>query len=111
MGKYRALVDRALVGHFADIERRRVGEQNGAGDAARRAAARGDKRIEQTGERGHHSWVGKQSLGRSVRRKIGRELTAGVEIGKNQRRDFVAVRARHDHVPHQRGKMRNERGA
>src|ERR1700685_4663867 len=38
--KHRALVDGTLVGHLADIERRQLGEQDGAADAARRGAAR-----------------------------------------------------------------------
>src|SRR5580704_9579414 len=38
--KYRALVDGTLVGHLADVERRQFGEQDGAANAARRAAAR-----------------------------------------------------------------------
>src|ERR1700722_17826128 len=37
--KYRALVDGTLVGHLANVERRQFGEQDGAADAARHAAA------------------------------------------------------------------------
>jgi len=40
MRKHRALVDRSFVGYFADVKRGRLGKQNGAGDARRRAAAR-----------------------------------------------------------------------
>ena len=40
MGEHRALVDRSFVGDLADIERWRFGEQNGAADAGRSAAAR-----------------------------------------------------------------------
>src|SRR5580704_7083863 len=44
--KHRALVDGTLVGHLADVERRQFGEQDGAADAARRAAARLQQGIE-----------------------------------------------------------------
>jgi hypothetical protein len=40
MRKDRALVDGAFVGHLADIERRRLGEQCDADHTGRRAAAR-----------------------------------------------------------------------
>ena len=40
MGKYGTLVDRSFVGDLADVERRRLDEQNGPADPRRGAAAR-----------------------------------------------------------------------
>ena len=110
MRKHRALIDRAFVGHFADVERRRFGEQDGAADAGGRAAARLRQRVEEARESAH-ARIGQQRRDGSIRREIGRKLAAGIEIGKNQRGDFVAVGAGQHHVAHQRREMRDERRA
>src|SRR6202044_2079277 len=59
--KYRALVDGTLVGHLADVERRQFGKQDGAADAARRAAARLQQGVEQAREFGAYALVREQS--------------------------------------------------
>src|SRR5580700_1769802 len=87
--KHRALVDGALVGHLADVERWQFGEQDGAADAARRAAARLQQRVEQSAEFGPHARIGQQDRNGSIGREIGRQLAAGVRIGKHQRGDVV----------------------
>src|SRR5580692_2415906 len=82
--KHRALVDGTLVGHLADVERRQLGEQDDAADAARRATARLQQGVEEAGEFGAHALVGEQSSDRSVGGEIGRKLAAGVGIRKHQ---------------------------
>ena len=86
MGEHRALVDRALVGHFAGIERRRLGEQDGAADAVRAAGAAAAKRVEQAREFLAHARIGDACGGRRIGGEAGRKLAAGVEVGKDQRR-------------------------
>ena len=83
-------------------------QQDHARDAARRAACRGEKCIEPSAELGHHTRVGKQQSRRYIRGRAGRDFAAGVEIGKYQRRDLVAVGPGEHDVARQRGKMRNE---
>src|SRR5580700_3517629 len=109
--KHRALVDGTLVGHLADIERRQLGEQDGAANAARRAATRLQQRFEQAREFGAHACIGHQGRNRSIGGEIGRQLAAGIGIGKHQRGDVVAVGAGQHHVAHQGRKMRDEGGA
>src|SRR5271170_8439242 len=72
--KHRALVDGTLIGHLADVERRQFGEQDGAADAVRRAAARLQQRVEQARELGAHARVREQGSDGSIGREIGREL-------------------------------------
>src|SRR5580704_17645497 len=109
--KHRALVDGTLVGHFADIERRQLGEQNGAADAARCATARLQQRVEEAREFAAHALVGELSGDGSVGREIGRERPAGIGIWKHQRGDVVAVGAGQYHIAHQRREMCDERSA
>ena len=68
MRKHRALVDRALVGHLAGVERRRLGEQDGAADAGRGAGAGRSERIEQAREFAAHARIGEHC----GRRRVGR---------------------------------------
>src|SRR5580693_9253118 len=109
--KHGARVDGTLVGHLADIERRQLGEQDGAANAARRTAARLQQSVEEAREFAAHALVGEQSGDGSIGREIGCELAAGVGIGKHQRGDVVTVAAGQHHIAHQRCKMRDERGA
>src|SRR6202030_3071544 len=109
--KHRALVDGTLVGHLADIERRQFGEQDGAADAARRAAARLQQRVEEAREFGAHAPIGEQSGDGGIGRETGRQLAAGIGIGKHQRGDVVAVGAGQHDVAHQRRKMSDESSA
>src|SRR5580700_8852715 len=111
MRKHRALVDRTLVGHFADIEGRRLGEQNSAHDAVRRAARRLCERPKQACELRSHPRMGEHRRSGRVGGKVGRKLVAGVEIGKHQRRHIVALGAREHHVAHQRRALSDEGGA
>src|SRR5580658_10252011 len=109
--KHRTLVDGTLVGHLADVERRQFGEQDGAADAARRAAARLQQRVEEARELGAHARVGEQNGDSSIGGETGRQLAADIGIGKHQRGNVVTVRAGQHHVAHQQCEMGDESSA
>ena len=111
MREHRPLVDRSFVGYFADVERWRFGEQDGAADAGRSAAARLREGFEQLRELIAHARVGNDSRRRCIRGQIGRQFAARFDVGNNQRGNVVAIRSGQNHITHQRRAMRDERRA
>ena len=107
MLQHRALVDRALVGDFAAIDRQRRIEQHRAGDPGRRARGARQRFWKPLAKR-----VADQRIGRRrseiVRRQRRIDQAAAIEIEHDQRRDFVAVDAGDHDVAHQRRAGRDE---
>ena len=101
--EHRALVDRALVGHFAGVERGRLAQQNGAADAVRAAGAAAGE----SGEPGAQ-FIEHAGVGGDVFRVRGGEPPAGVEIREDQRADLVAVGAGDDDVARIRRELRQQ---
>ena len=106
-GQHRALVDRALVGGFAGVERRRLGHQDQPADAGRAAGALPRQRVEAAAELVAQLGVGQHRRGRRVGGEA-RELAAGLDVGKHQHGDVVAVGAGDHRVAHQRRAMVDE---
>ena len=108
--QHRALVDRALVGGFAGIERRRLGHQDQPADAGRAAGALPRQRVEAFLEFVAQLRIAQHRGGRRVGGKA-RKLAAGLDVGKHQRRDVVAVQAGDDRVANERRAVIDELGA
>ena len=106
-GQHRALVDRALVGGLAGVERRRLRHQDEPADAGRAAGALARERIEPAAELVAQFRIGQHRGGRRVGGKPGK-LAAGLDVGKHQRGDVVAVGAGDHRVAHERRAMIDE---
>src|SRR5215469_14580631 len=89
--EYRALIDRALVGHLAGIERGRLADEDDAADAVRAARAHLCKRAEPRAQFLAHARVAGHVGG-------GGELSTSLEVRKDQRADLVAIGAGDDDV-------------
>ena len=111
MREHRPLIDRSFVGHFADVERGRFGKQNGAADAGGRAAARIATARRGSARMPSHPRVGQHRCAGRVRREIGGEFPAGIDVGNDQSGDFVAIRPGQHNVAHQRRALGNQRHA
>src|SRR5947209_6160270 len=101
MFQHRALVDRALVGDLAFVNRQRRIEQHRAGDARRRTGGSGGKCLQPLGKFAAHDGIGRR------RRKIARrqrriDHAAAVKIEHRQGREFIAVDAGDHHIAEQR---------
>src|SRR6516162_7631264 len=83
--EYRALIDRALVGHLAGIERGRLADEDDAADAVRAARAHLCKRAEPRAQFLTHARVAGHVGGGSG------ELSTSLEVRKDQRADLVAI--------------------
>ena len=105
--QHRALVDRALVGGLAGVERGRLGQQDGAADAGRAAGAVLGQRVEPPPELVAQLRVAEHRRGARIGGKSG-EPAAGLDVGKDQRRDVVAIGAGNDDIAHQRRAMIDE---
>src|SRR4029077_12704028 len=87
--EYRALIDRALVGHLAGIERGRLTDEDGAADAVRAAGARPCKRAEPRAQFLAHARIAGHVGGSG-------ELSTSLEVRKDQHADLVAIGAGDD---------------
>src|SRR6266516_6069599 len=98
--QHRALIDRALVGDFAAVDRQRRVDEDRARDPGRRPRRRRQKFCQPLA-----TCLADQGIGcrrdEVVGRKRRTDETAAVEIENDQRRHLVAVDAGNHHVPNQ----------
>ena len=102
MRQHGALVDRALVGDLADIERRRLGQQRSRASTRVEEPVDGRREARRAGRLNSSRTPRDRPARRAAarRRQFGRKLAAGLDVGQHQRRDVVAVGAGDHHVAH-----------
>src|SRR5438874_9175890 len=105
MLQYGALIDRAFIGDLADVERGRLVNQDHSADACGTTGALSRMRVQATLKLLSYTLVTEHVDRSGIYREPRNVGSACIEIGKDERRNFVAIGPRQHDVTRERSEL------
>src|SRR5216683_2212306 len=108
MLQHGVLIDRAFIGDLADVERGRLVKQDHPADTGGAAGAVFHMCVQEALKLLSHPLVMEHVDRGSIHRELRNEASASIEVGKDERRDLIAIGPGQHDVAHERSEFLDE---